>query len=130
MTIKKERDRHQNKGFTLFVIVLHVHIENVSNVWSTLSLCYGRCICTRLNIFPHHLKHSLSHYVDHTYLVHILSYFSSLKQPSLFASFNSDYITSHHIHVHFKFFSYFSKKRNKFTTHQKYDLINKKANIP
>lgn len=31
----------------------------MSNVWSTLSLCYGRCICTRLNIFPHHLSSPL-----------------------------------------------------------------------
>lgn len=35
-------------------------VKDVSNVWSTLSLCYGRCICTRLNIFPHHLSSLVS----------------------------------------------------------------------
>lgn len=56
---KSQRDRHQNKGFTLFAIALRwLCVSNVR--WSTLSLCYGRCICSRLNIFPHRYVHSLS----------------------------------------------------------------------
>lgn len=51
-TVIKIKDLHCLRLSCVYVCLMYVR--------STLSLCYGRCICCRLNIFPHHYALHLS----------------------------------------------------------------------
>lgn len=57
--IKKKAKKTVIKIKDLHCLWLSCIYVSLMYVWSTLSLCFGLCICSRLNIFPHHYAPSL-----------------------------------------------------------------------